>query len=210
MGEIAHSCPHCKAERTGLVPRLEMVHEMHDHIVFYQVAAQCRICRNLVVFLLGGKRGTQSPKEMDGDPLMRGWNVLRCWPEAKASDAPEHLPEPVLRAYKQGEANIRTGNWDAAGAMFRKTIDVATRDPAATKQARLVDRIDALAAAYAITPDLKKFAHAIRLDGNDAAHEPEFTEGQARDLHDFTRLFSMYFYTLPGMLKARETKPPSP
>ena len=91
--------------------------------------------------------------------------------------------------------------------MFRKTLDTTTQQLDATlKPKKLSQRIEALAASHAITPDMKEWAHEIRDVGNDAVHdEIPFTEEEAKDLHAFTELFLTYVYTLPGMLAARRT-----
>jgi len=87
--------------------------------------------------------------------------------------------------------------------MFRKVIDVATKELGATK-GKLQPRIDELAAKHAITPAMQEWAHAIRLDGNEAAHEEEpFDKETCEALKSFTELFLMYAFTLPGMLKER-------
>ena len=71
----------------------------------------------------------------------------------------------------------------------------------------LLDRFKGAAEAGKITQDIADWADRIRLDGNDAAHEEDsFTLKQAEELHSFTRLVMMYFFSFPGMLEKRETK----
>jgi hypothetical protein len=86
---------------------------------------------------------------------------------------------------------------------FRRALEMATKEKLPNHKGTLKERIDALAAAYAITADLRDFAHQIRIDGNDAAHDYDFTELEAKDIGEFARLFLMYLYSLPGMLAAR-------
>lgn len=54
---------------------------------------------------------------------------------------------------------------------------------------------------------MQEWAHAIRLDGNEAAHEEEpFDKETCEALKSFTELFLMYAFTLPGMLAERSAK----
>ena len=54
---------------------------------------------------------------------------------------------------------------------------------------------------------MKDWAHAVRLDGNDAVHEEQpFGEDDAKQLASFTEIFLLYAFTLPGMLEVRKNK----
>ena len=93
------------------------------------------------------------------------------------------------------------GNWDAAGTMFRKAIDVGLKIKFPEIKGKLYIRIKKAEEARGLTPELAAWAHQIRLDGNDAAHEEEpFTKEEAESLHTFTDLVLRYLFTLPGML----------
>jgi hypothetical protein len=104
-------------------------------------------------------------------------------------------------------SSLDTGSFDAAGMMFRKALESATKilDPDSAN-ARLVRRIDLLAEAQKITPDLAQWAHEIRLGGNDAAHEEEpFTQEEAEELRNFIENFLRYAFTLPSAVRRRAT-----
>jgi hypothetical protein len=48
---------------------------------------------------------------------------------------------------------------------------------------------------------MKQWAHQVRLDANEAAHEPEdFSQKDAKKLHSFTEMFLTYAFTLPQIL----------
>jgi len=56
-----------------------------------------------------------------------------------------------------------------------------------------------------ITGDLKDWAHIIREDGNESAHEEEpVTREFAEEIISFTELFLLYVFTMPGMVKAKK------
>jgi hypothetical protein len=60
------------------------------------------------------------------------------------------------------------------------------------------------AAKNLLTPDLKDWAHQVRLGGNDAAHDEDpYTQEEAEELLSFADLYLTYVYSLPGRLKLR-------
>jgi len=94
--------------------------------------------------------------------------------------------------------------------MSRKVVDVSTQQLLGEKSKDYRDirgRIDALAADNKLTPDLKDWAHQVRLGGNDAAHDLDpFTPEEADELLNFAELYLTYVYTLPGRLKERRER----
>ncbi len=92
----------------------------------------------------------------------------------------------------------RPANPDAAGSMFRKTLDATLRDKCPAATGTLFQRIDQAVESGVLTGDLAGYAHTIRLEGNEAAHGT-YDEVDARQLHSFVTLVLHYVYTLPGM-----------
>ena len=87
--------------------------------------------------------------------------------------------------------------------MFRKALDVGlkVKFPDISRTLSLFQRIEKAEETGGLTPELAEWAHQIRLDGNDAAHEEEpFSKEDAENLHTFTDLVFRYVFTLPGML----------
>ena len=124
-------------------------------------------------------------------------------------DIPEHLPENVGRFFRQGVDNVKQRNWDAAGSMFRKTLESALkhRFPDNAKNS-LATQIKKAVEDRKLTPEMAEWADQIRFWGNEAAHEDEpFTEEDARQMGEFTELFLTYLFTLPEKLtRARDQK----
>ena len=91
---------------------------------------------------------------------------------------------------------------ESAGMMFRKTLEIALKTIRPDDTGSLKKRIDSAADAGAITKDLAEWAHRIRLDGNEAAHDEEpFSSPEIQALQRFTELVLLYMFTLPGMLR---------
>lgn len=134
-----------------------------------------------------------------------GVTIKRIYPRPQSIKPPDHVPETADRAFTQAKDNQVRGNGDAAGAMYRKAIDVATRalDPVHASRP-LASRIDALADAGRLTKSLQEWAHEIRLDGNDATHgDEELLPAEVAQLGAFTELFLTYTFTLPARVAAR-------
>jgi hypothetical protein len=144
--------------------------------------------------------------DLDGNKIA----ILELWPETEAASAPDHVPDALSNFYRQGIRALTAESWDAAGMMFRKVLDVATKGlhPQSAKKP-LMKRIDEMRSNGALTQDLAEWAHEIRSEGNDAAHEEEpFTEEDARSLKDFCEYFLVYTYTLPKRIELRRNPVP--
>ena len=131
-------------------------------------------------------------------------------PALPSTGAPPHTSANVGRFFEQGMSNL-SGQWDAAGTMFRKALDTALTAKFPDIKGSLAQRIQKAADDGLLTADMAEWAHAIRRLGNDAAHDDEpFSEEDARVLHAFTDLVLRYLFTLPGMMaEARARKAPA-
>ena len=106
------------------------------------------------------------------------------------------MPGNVATFFEQGQRALKATHWDAAGAMFRKTLDVSTKlflEPE-HRDKTLFKRIELLVAGGKLTAAMGDWSHEVRLDGNEAVHgeEPE-TEEDAMMLRErFTEAFLTY------------------
>jgi hypothetical protein len=124
------------------------------------------------------------------------------------ASTPIGTPENVAKFFEQGVVNLGRSHWDAAGAMFRKTLDTATKVICPElKQKKLFSRINDMVSEGLLTPAMGDWSHEIRLDGNEAVHdeEPE-TEQDAKMSHKFCEAFLNYTFTLPELVSANRTK----
>ena len=94
------------------------------------------------------------------------------------------------------------------GSCFGASLELATKHlDSSLANKRLAERIDALADKELVTPAMKKWAHIIRLDGNEAAHEDEdIDQATATALKNFAEVFLLYAFTLPAMVAKREAE----
>lgn len=134
--------------------------------------------------------------------------VHGVWPPSLAIDAPQHLPEKVLRSYIEAAKARRAELWNAACSSYRRCLELALKEFAPDVAARaLMGRIDKLAAEHRITPALQAWAHDLRLDGNEAVHgDEEATPEIAGQMHHLTYFLLTYLYTLPQQIEAAKAR----
>jgi hypothetical protein len=148
-----------------------------------------------------------SPGGCDADPSSLGFSIVKSYPGKMPSAAPAFVDPPLDKYYLQAADALRSGHPDASGAMSRKVVDVSTQKllgEDAKKFGTIQKRIDELAARNALTPQLKDWAHVVRLEGNDASHDEDpYTQEEADELLSFVELYLTYVYALPGRLEAR-------
>lgn len=196
MAQLRISCPHCITERVaftagGIMP-------VPNTSLIYIALLQCGVCgEGVIARLLGDVSGW-----MNGRGSI---TIDAVYPSRSSPQSPEFTPDNVRTFYLQGMDNLARKNFDAAGSMFRKTLDTALKALHPEGRGTLAKRIDELPAEKGATPAMREWAHHIRALGNDAAHEDDpFSESDAQSVQAFTELFLTYAFTLPERLVARK------
>ena len=212
MPSFSHDCPHCGSKQASFQIRSEFHSRAIRNRIYAFVVCEINTCQKAAtaVFKVDETKYKylRSPSELIAEFSQRPskFILVDFYPKPETPEIPEHLPENVHTYYLEAVDSVKSSP-NAAGAMFRKTLDTGLKkiDPGA--KGRLVDRIKSAAKTGKITQDMADWADRIRLDGNDAAHEEDpFTPQQAEELHLFTRLVMMYLFSLPGMLEEWKTK----
>jgi hypothetical protein len=136
--------------------------------------------------------------------------------DKSAEPPPEHLPDGVKAAYMEGAKCLAVGCYNAAGAMFRLSIDVATKpllpDAADTssingrQQRDLGLRLPWLFDHGKIPGDLRRLSSVMREDGNDGAHQGTLEEADAEDLLEFATALLERMFTESKRLELREQR----
>jgi len=131
--------------------------------------------------------------------------IAQFWPEVPAPSIPDHLPAAVKGRYEQAESNFSMpGNEEAAGSMYRKALEIGLRGIDPEPKGTVNERIERLAKAGRLTPELREWAHEIRHLGNEAVHDDEPpTREELAALRGFSEMVLTYLFTLPGMLAQR-------
>ena len=183
------NCPYCRTRSVAFTIK-DLANKWYEFNKLYQdTFAVCGRCHRAVM------------------ATFKGESLYLCNMAPAPPRPPEYLPKEVKDYFRQGVDNL-SGNYDAAGAMFRTALETALREKLPDSKARtLFDLIKEAETQQKLTPDLAKWAHQIRLGGRDAVHKKEpSSKEDAQDLHDFTELVLLYLYTLPGMLERSQAR----
>lgn len=202
MGQIKRDCPHCGTKNTGFIAFGEHKKVGTDR---FTTAFRCTGCNGglfAIIKVTAGVTPIEYPADIDDNPNSA---IQKTYPEFVEKKAPQHLPNNIESFFLQAARSLDGKNYDASGVMSRKALEAAVRKLKPKGKGKMYQRIEALEQEHLITPDLKDWAHIIRDDGNDAAHEEEPVSAEfAKELLGFTELFLMYTFTMPGMVKAKK------
>lgn len=221
MAIAVFQCPHCVADGMtfdlageflirGEAPMAVTVDDRSLWNTFFV----CRRCKEGVVLKAIGPRGygNRYPSTYTEELMSAGFEQIAMFPRRAEPAAPEHVPAPIARNFVEATDNLRRRNYTSAGMMFRKVLDRATRelapegDAEALAKKSLYDRINALTDARELTPAMRDWAHVIRLEGNEAAHDDDTDAVTAAQLQAFTELFLIYAFTLPERVREHTSK----
>lgn len=88
--------------------------------------------------------------------------------------------------------------------MYRSALDIGTKGLDGVPNGQtFFKRLEWLHDHHRITPDMRSWADHVRIEGNEALHDPEdFSEEDAKTLRLFTDMFLRYVFELPGEVSA--------
>lgn len=204
--QFRFDCPHCLTKQAGFTVVFQWE---NDRFSRARLCAICGVCNNGILLHSRYLSTGEHPNLFLSDHPYPGtkYKIIETWPSSELK-IPNDVPKNISIFYAQGLTNLKSRQWDAAGSMFRKTLDVATKsiDPSNGKKT-LYERINLLVSSGALTEAMGQWSHEIRLDGNDAVHDesPE-TEDDANAAQHFTEALLTYVYSLPAMVAANRTK----
>ena len=206
MAVLSHDCPHCGTKNNGftVIESFRLPERMDRWTVFLI----CPSCHGGIVADVSSSDVRNDPKDHPADLRAftedgSGFSVLRTYPDPPQVAVPSHLPEPVAKAFKEGNEVLNTSP-AAACAMFRRALELGLKSLCPEVEAwKLEKRIDKLADQHLITPAIRDWAHRLRLDGNDAVHgllDPERED--ARAMQRLSYFVLIYVFTLPAQVAA--------
>ena len=113
------------------------------------------------------------------------------------------LPKPILAAYAEADSCFRARAYTAAAIMCRKTLEGLCAEHGVKKQA-LVAQLKDLKDRGIIESRLFEWADALRISGNEAAHDVGVTVSpdDARDILEFTNALLEYVFTFRERFEA--------
>ncbi len=220
MATMVADCPRCGAKAMTFDILSDVhVHTAYDWQHFHEVTSLCRRCDRPSLMLVKlhdinvkkshGSNGSVTRISTD---IGRAFKFDRIISKADfaAKDAPEFLPENIDRAFKEGTRCLAIGCHNAAAAMFRLCLDLATKSmlpeagseggPNSHQRKNLAPRLEWLFEQKRLPSDLQELSAAVKDYGNDGAHDGDLDENEADDLYDFAFALLERLYTQPARL----------
>jgi hypothetical protein len=205
MSKVQRTCPHCFTKNVSLNAFAEVMKPRSDRV--FVTAFHCENCYGgyfIEIQCHSSETAISVKGNIEDHPYC---DVKREYPIPDGKSSPDYLPENIDNFFMQAVRSLESKSFDASSIMSRKVLEasVKTIDPNGT--GNLFSRIERLASGGKITNELKDWAHLIREDGNDAAHEEgPTTEAFAKELLAFAEMFIMYVFTMPGMVSEKRSR----
>jgi hypothetical protein len=201
--------------------------ERYNWQYIFEVYCVCRTCLRSSILVIEQREADDEskalarkiargelPERMSLDTIFKPVGSISIKDEASVAP-PDHLPANIRVAVREGATCVVTKCWNAAGAMFRLCVDLATKERLPPKgetnisnyeRGNLAARLKWMFANGTLPKDLEGLSHCIREDGNDGAHDATLTEADALDLQDFAVELLERLYTEPEKLKLAEQR----
>lgn len=213
MSMLVANCPRCKSERiTFDVLADNIVGFEYNWQNIYECFCICRSCSKSTIFVLvqndismsdwlSKNRLSNSKGDLNKIFRVRSYISLK---DETSLPPPEHLPQGIEDAYKEGAACLAIGCYNAAAAMFRLCLDFATKgllplegEPTAKIRRSLGLRLEWLLDNGKLDANLRDLSTCIKDDGNDGAHDGTLSQIDAKDIEDFTYILLERLFTEP-------------
>lgn len=220
MALFRERCPRCRTEHVtfDVLGQTSRGVDSTGWVEKFEVFAVCRMCKTSTVFIVKNR-------EYD---LRNTWNQnfgIVNWPgyvndafeclgyirisDIAAEPPPEHIPPNLESVVNEGSTCLACGCYNAAAAMFRLAIDLASKEllpaegdiPNARIRRSLGLRLEWLFSEQRLPVELEDLAECIKEDGNDGAHDGTLDRSSAEDVRDFTFALLERLYTYPKRLE---------
>ena len=219
MPLLVVDCPRCGSkDHTFDVLAANPIGFAYGWQQWYETFCRCRACEKTSIFVLSQSTGAdfeafrQIGLMNHEDSLNKYCDVERFINigDVNAVSPPEHLPDDVKLAFEEAARSLAIGCWNAAGCMFRTSIDLATKNflpegdvDGLDRQARrnLAPRLRWLFQSGLLPVALRELSSCVKEDGDDAVHDATLEKDDAQDLLDFTVALLERIYTEPKRLE---------
>jgi hypothetical protein len=219
MSMLVANCPRCGTEKiTFDLTQAKYIGIESTWQKWYEAFCVCRECRRATIFVLSQSR--HEDRDLVSQEFLITYKAslndyinienFICIKDMGSTPPPEHLPEDVEGAFREGATCMSVGCWNAAGTMFRLCIDLATRSMLPEENTEGLNaktrrdlglRLPWLFNNNLLPKELEDLSSCIKEDGNDGAHAGNLIKEDAEDLLDFTYEFLERIYTEPERLR---------
>ena len=219
MSQLIADCPRCNATKTAFdLQSHTLVDIQYDWQHWHEAFCVCRHCHKSTVFVVSEK-GIDEHKAVaklglasvpgSANDFVRVERYISAR-DRPATRAPDFLPIAIKAAFDEGATCLSVNCFNAAGTMFRLSVDHAT--------AEILPEVDADGLNFKIRRSLglrlawlfdhgrlpeamRDLSHCIKEDGNDGAHAGTLGRPDAEDLLDFTVALLERLYTEPKRIQ---------
>ena len=187
MPTLTADCPRCRTVKTtfDMLGKNYLYTEHSSWVTHFEVPAVCRHCSKVTVHHLRLReysvRTAYEPTEawpktshLNDFFSIQGFVSLK---DMAAVQPPDHVPDDIAAIFREGSTCQSLECFNAAGAMFRLCLDMATKDllpaletpdgPNRNQRTRLHDRLEWLFDSGRLPEGLKELASCVRQDGNE-------------------------------------------
>lgn len=228
MSTFTFDCPSCAAKQStfdvnGFSPK-----PIIPHFVVWTLFSTCRLCSNSCNitatintdtfnylsshFIDIKKRQNFIISQLQSNSgLMECFSAFNYYPILPSTlPAPEHIPNEVETIFLEATKCFSLGCYNAAGAMFRLSLDITTKhllyinqhlNPSSNDNRSIHNRLTWIFNNNVLPKGLEDLSRCIKDDGNDAAHDGNLGKVEAEDLLDFTYELLENVYTQPERIR---------
>lgn len=210
MGFLVRDCIRCGVKHV----KLDVVGFTAYDLNSAEVFAACEACQKGSIY---DGRPDYNPVAADGnlESYTKHYDDNPITVHPVPLPVSDTIPARVRGLFLEATMARRLQLNEAAGAMFRKTIDIATKH-IFSNDARLANRspaealrprINALGALNILEADIVELADVVVLDGNDAAHDVDpYTAEEAEVLEELTNDLLERLFVRPARVAAVKAK----
>lgn len=229
MSELVANCARCGANHTTFDVLGNAIVGERSWQKLTEAYCVCRQCQKGTIFIVRAiDVGFSSSLKNSSLPTIGGsltgnnWVAIEGYVSIKDADAmepPEYLPTEIESVFNEGARCFAVGCDNAAGAMFRLCVDLATADllpdvnndkvsqPNPKQRRDLGLRLPWLFDQKLLPDGLHELSTCIKEDGNDGVHRGSLSKEDIEDIRDFTFILLERLYTEPArLLKAKERR----
>lgn len=209
--QVAVECGACKKHVSAVVIGKVSEWDGDDPSVTFEIMlATCPACRCAIVAGRSIEQwGDWQHGEYNQSPLRR------LWPLPIRELSTDAAPEGIRRDFDEAQRCMSVSAHTAAAMLTRRVLEGVAVDLGASPQSPLAARLKQLRASGAIDGRLAEWADALRVVGNDAAHNVEtvVSRDDAADAISFAEALADYVYTFRARYDRfleRRNAPPEP
>ncbi|WOI53639.1 DUF4145 domain-containing protein [Parvularcula sp. LCG005] len=213
---IILDCGACGREQTSAdLLQFRISPDEAGEILQVKLFCYCRVCRSEFLGLgvvdklkLPLLRKLVDDGQAKGDYTDLFFAAIPLYVRPPPKNVPEHLPNAIEKIFVEALECAAYSLWTASAAMCRLALDRMSKDvlesihgfeehTTKSDRERLANRLEWLFEHDNLPSSLAEICQIVRLNGNDAVHDGNTPEIEAKDMCDFTTEILRSVYTEP-------------